>query len=92
VDEGCGAKNLHIHITVLEPGARAHPPHKHEGEEAFYIIEGTGEVIRGDKSFKVEAGSVVFLPPQELHGIRNTGKTPLKYMVIICAATRRLKE
>jgi len=84
VDESCGAKHLHIHVSVTSPEARAHPPHKHDGEEAFYVLKGVGEVTIENESFKVEAGSSMFLPPGEPHGIRNIGNTPLKYMIIIC--------
>ena len=84
VDERLGAKHLHIHVSVVSPEARAHPPHTHDGEEAFYILEGVGEVTIGEETFRVDAGSCVFLPPGKLHGIRNIGKSNLKYMVIIC--------
>ena len=30
-----------IHISVVNPKAKAHPPHIHDEEEVFYVLEGS---------------------------------------------------
>jgi uncharacterized cupin superfamily protein len=40
LDEDVPEGRLHIHISEIAPGTRAHPPHTHEGVEAFYVLEG----------------------------------------------------
>jgi len=84
VDEKLGAKHLHIHVSVVGPKSRVHPPHKHEGEEAYYVLEGVGEVTVKEETYRVETDSSVFVPPGEPHGIQNIGNTTLRYMVINC--------
>ena len=39
VDESLPPERLHIHISEVGPGARAHPPHAHDGVEALYMLE-----------------------------------------------------
>ena len=35
-------ERLRIHISEVGPGERSHPPHQHDGVEAFYMLEGEG--------------------------------------------------
>ena len=83
VDETLGAEKLRMHISVIDPGMRAHDPHQHEGEEIYYILEGEAEVSIEDENFLVNANTAVFVTPDKIHGIKNAGNSILKYMVII---------
>lgn len=83
VDETLGAKKLRMHISVIKPGMRAHDPHQHEGEEIYFILEGTAEVSIEDEIFIANANTAVFVNSNKMHGIRNAGDSVLKYMVII---------
>ena len=52
------------------------PPHVHDHEdEAFYILDGTFEVLSGDQVTTLEAGSYVFLPRHVPHAFKNVGET-----------------
>ena len=73
---------LEVHETVLEPDARPHPPHHHEGEELFLISSGTLEATVAGKSTQLGPGSVLFVASNEEHGIRNVGNKPAQYFVI----------
>ena len=46
-DDGLDPEKLSVHISQVEAGQRCHPPHRHEGMEVFYVIEGTGTVEIG---------------------------------------------
>ncbi len=83
VSEAIGAKKLRIHLSVVGPHRKPHEPHQHDGEEIFFILEGEGKVIVGNKEYKVGPMTAVFIPPNVFHGIENTGDKPLKYLVII---------
>ena len=74
---------LHFHISEIEPGTRAHPPHTHEGIEAFYVFEGEGIVEMGEERQPVHANEAVVIDAGVLHGLVNTGQTRMRYMVII---------
>lgn len=63
----------------LNPGATPHPPHKHPEEEFMLITEGTGEIKVEGKLTKVGPGTMMYCAANKLHGIVNTGKSPLLF-------------
>jgi mannose-6-phosphate isomerase-like protein (cupin superfamily) len=63
----------------LKPGASPHPPHQHPEEEFMVITEGTGDVSVEGKITKVGPGTMMYCAANKLHGIVNTGKTPLLF-------------
>jgi mannose-6-phosphate isomerase-like protein (cupin superfamily) len=64
---------------LLKPGMSPHPPHDHPEEEFMMIAEGTGEVSVEGKVTKVGPGSLMYCGAGKLHGIVNTGKSPLLF-------------
>ena len=63
----------------LNAGATPHPPHSHPEEEFMLITEGTGEMTVEGKPVKVGPGVMMYCAANKLHGIVNTGKTPLLF-------------
>ena len=63
----------------LKPGMTPHPPHQHPEEEFMVITEGTGEISLGGKITKVAPGAMMYCAANRLHGIVNTGKSPLLF-------------
>ena len=63
----------------LNAGATPHPPHQHPEEEFMVITEGSGEISINGRIQKVAAGSMMYCAGNALHGIVNTGKTPLLF-------------
>jgi len=82
VNETCGAQHLRMHVSVINPGAAAHPPHRHADEEIIYILEGRAVVLLGETEHAVGEQTAVFCASQLWHGLRNAGDEPLKYMII----------
>jgi (S)-ureidoglycine aminohydrolase len=83
VDEDRQPERLHIHISEISPGTWSHPPHQHDGVEAFYVLEGEGTLeIDGERHILKANESAVF-DPTKLHGLLNTGTAPMRYVVII---------
>jgi mannose-6-phosphate isomerase-like protein (cupin superfamily) len=84
VDPVVDPDRLSLHISQIEPGTRAHPPHIHAGVEAFYVLEGSGTLeIEDQPRVTLSANQVVIVEPGKLHGFVNTGSVPLRYMVIL---------
>jgi mannose-6-phosphate isomerase-like protein (cupin superfamily) len=77
--DGC---KLAVHESALAPNSEPHPPHHHNGEEMFLVLEGTLEVTINGKSSRISRGSVAFIGSGDEHGIRNPGEVPAKYYVV----------
>lgn len=54
--------------------------HHHADHEVYYVIAGTGFVHLDGTEHPVEAGSVVFVPGNTPHFVRNTGDDTLKLL------------
>jgi mannose-6-phosphate isomerase-like protein (cupin superfamily) len=63
----------------LKAGMSPHPPHQHPEEEFMVITEGTGEITVEGKITKVGPGTMMYCAAGRLHGITNSGKTPLLF-------------
>jgi mannose-6-phosphate isomerase-like protein (cupin superfamily) len=63
----------------LKAGMSPHLPHQHPEEEFMVITEGTGEIVVEGKTTKVGPGTMMYCAAGRLHGIVNTGKTPLLF-------------
>ena len=83
---------LECHVTTLNPGEIAHPPHQHPDEELLIIKEGTVECLVNGELKRVGPGSVVFQASNQLHNIKNVGDTPATYHVIKWNSPGMLKK
>lgn len=79
-----GAKHFYMRLFEMEPGAHI-KPHYHPWEHEIFILEGGGEVRIGERVFKVEAGHVVFIPPNVEHEYK-AGESGMKFLCMIPAA------
>ncbi len=59
--------------------------HRHEPEETYYVLEGSGTVTLDGAEHAVGTGSSVFIPSQVEHGIANTGRSPLRFFYVFAA-------
>jgi mannose-6-phosphate isomerase-like protein (cupin superfamily) len=66
-------------MAILAPGASPHPPHRHPEEEFLIVSDGTGEIECDGKTVQVEPGAIMYCAGNTLHGITNTGKTPMTF-------------
>ena len=86
LDADLKGEPLHIHISEVGPGSRAHPPHRHGGIEAFYMLAGEGTLEIDGESFLLKANESAVFDPQKLHGLANYSNAPMQYLVIIYRA------
>jgi len=79
-----GLAGLGCALTIVPPGKRAYPFHRHHvSNELFYVLSGSGEVRLDDRTLPVRAGDLIANPAgTEAHQIVNTGKDELRYLAI----------
>lgn len=63
----------------LKAGMSPHEPHSHPEEEFLHVVEGTGEIMIDGTTTKVGPGSIMYSAGNKMHGIKNTGKTPMLF-------------
>ena len=73
---------LECHVTTLNRGIAAHPPHRHADEELLIVKEGVVEALVAGEWVKLGPGSVIFQAANIDHAIRNAGEQPATYHVI----------
>ena len=71
-----------IHATTLNAGKASHAPHTHRNEEIILLIEGSGEMLIGDKVYKAGPYDVLYVSPMLPHAFTNTGNIPCTYFAI----------
>ena len=64
------------HVTVLQPGA-GYEPHADPYDVAILLLEGEVETL--DR--RVGAPTFIYYGAGELHGLRNVGTSPARYLV-----------
>lgn len=76
--ENVGIKFAEMGILMLHPGQEwGYPDHSHEDEEAYFILQGKGLQIIGNKEFEIEKYMAVYIPSNLIHITKNTGNEPL---------------
>ena len=71
-----------LKMSVLGPKQSSHAPHKHAGNEMFFVLEGTAQFYLDGKTATGGANTSFMCPDNSEHGISNAGNTELKYLVI----------
>ena len=82
ITKGMGANNFAMRLFEVAPGGFS-PLHTHPWEHEVFILEGEGVVFDGEKATPFEADDVVFVPSDERHQFKNTGKESLKFLCLI---------
>ena len=83
VGEAEGARNVDVHINVLNVDSGPGPYHFHEHAENVYIVlEGTlGVVVEGERHL-LQRDDVAFIPPGVRHSAGNAGDVPARVIEI----------
>jgi mannose-6-phosphate isomerase-like protein (cupin superfamily) len=79
--ENFSAKDDLAAVAVIEPGQQIHPPHQHADEEYLLVVSGDGTWNLKGETRPAHAGDMLYAAPWDLHGITNTGTTPLTFVV-----------
>ena len=66
----CGSSHLTTSLVEMEPGG-SQRAHRHEPEQIYYFISGTGMMSVEDETWEVTEGDCVLVPANSTHSIRN---------------------
>ncbi|KAK5173814.1 uncharacterized protein LTR77_002495 [Saxophila tyrrhenica] len=73
-------------IATCAPGNSLLCTHQHTHAEIYYVIRGSGVVEIEGKEFDVKEGSVVFIPSDAKHGVRNaSGSEEFVWLYVFAA-------
>jgi putative monooxygenase len=72
VSPEAGSQNLITLVQKMKPGGGTGLHYHKQGDEVFYVIEGTGLAVLGDTNYKIEAGDLIFIPKNIDHKVRNS--------------------
>ena len=79
------AHNFVSGFVIIEPDGSV-PLHEHEQEEVYYVLKGRGEMTVGEEVQTMQAVSVVYIPSNTPHTLRNTGTEELHMLFVYSPA------
>jgi quercetin dioxygenase-like cupin family protein len=77
-----GAPNFALRVIEFAPGA-VFAPHQHPYEHEIFVLEGQGAVEGPAGKVAMKPGTAIYVPPDEVHGYRNTGDVPLRFVCVV---------
>jgi len=83
-----GANNFCMRVFEIASGGNT-PKHAHDWEHEMFIHAGEGEVYNKGQWNRVNAGTIVFIPGNEEHQIRNAGK---ELLAVVCLVPSKAPE
>ena len=82
VSEETGGEYSLYELTV--PPQLGALPHIHHAEnEAFYVLEGEVEFLKGERTVRAGVGEFVFISRGVVHGFKNVGQEPARCLGIV---------
>ena len=66
--------------------------HRLTSSEVYYILEGEGEMYINNEKEKVNVGQAIYIPPNSVQRIKNTGLNDLVFLCIVDPAWRKEDE
>ena len=78
------------HATV-KPGKTTYK-HRLKTSEVYYILRGNGIMHINDESGQVKEGQAIYIPPDTIQFIKNTGTTDLIFICIVDPAWKKEDE
>jgi quercetin dioxygenase-like cupin family protein len=77
------APNFVFRYFNVEPGGHSTMPDQHLHDHGIMILHGQGEVHLDGKVTTVGPNDIVYIAPNAVHGIVNTGDSPLGFLCVI---------
>jgi quercetin dioxygenase-like cupin family protein len=74
-------------LDMLIPAGGGPPPHRHNFEECFRVLEGSVEVqLRDSPPVRLVLGESANIPANALHSFRNTGQAAARLLCLVAPA------
>ncbi len=83
-----GAANFCMRVFEIAPGGHT-PKHAHDWEHEMFVHSGAGEVYGNGQWQPLQAGKAMFIPANEEHQMKNTGK---ELLVVVCLVPAKAPE
>ena len=77
-----GAPNFAMRVIEFAPGA-VFDRHQHPYEHEIFVLEGEGVAEGPERGVAMRPGAAIYVPPDVLHGYRNTGEGVLRFICVI---------
>ncbi len=78
--------------VYLKPGAECGQHSTKVNEEQLVFLEGVGTATIAGETMQVGKGMIVYIPPETVHNIKNTGGEPLVYIFCVAPAGGKKTE
>jgi mannose-6-phosphate isomerase-like protein (cupin superfamily) len=85
------ATNYSLAHAIIKPGQTS-LRHKLKTTEVYYILEGEGLMHINKETQRVHPGHAIYIPPNSLQFIQNTGKDDLVFLCIVDPAWKKEDE
>jgi mannose-6-phosphate isomerase-like protein (cupin superfamily) len=82
-ESGLVSLNYSLAHATLEPNVSSLPHKFFTASEVYYILKGTGLMHIDDETAEVGPGDTIYIPPQAIQYIENTGKDNLEFLCIV---------
>jgi quercetin dioxygenase-like cupin family protein len=82
VGQADGAEKFCMRMFEIAPGGFT-PKHAHDWEHEIFVHSGEGAVFTGGVWVPISRGTVLFVPPNEVHQMKNAGEDPLVFICLI---------
>jgi quercetin dioxygenase-like cupin family protein len=76
------AKTVQVGLITFHPGCR-NLFHTHAGEQILYVTEGKGILATKEKQTEVGPGSIIYIPPGEVHYHGATKDSAFTHLAVI---------
>ncbi|MFF5702297.1 cupin domain-containing protein [Streptomyces sp. NPDC012794] len=80
-----------MRVTLGEGADGARPHHHGRSAEMFYVVDGTAQLLAGDKVVTAGAGDVVIVPPGQQHAFAAAPGETAEMLVIITPGVERFE-
>jgi quercetin dioxygenase-like cupin family protein len=82
LSEKDGAPNFSMRIFRIQPGGYT-PFHSHSWEHEIFIIGGEGILVDEGEEYRLKAGDIALVSPQERHQFRNNGQQIWEFLCLV---------
>src|SRR5262245_52961691 len=85
----CDAKDTDGTWSLMEediPAGHGPPPHRHDWDEAYYVIDGALDFEIDGKLVRVAAGDFTYLPRNTVHAFKGASPSPTRVLIFAVPA------
>ncbi len=85
----CDAKDTADAWSLMEedvPVGMGPPPHRHDWDEAYYVIDGALDFVIDGKPVRIERGDFAYLPRNTVHAFKGASPSPARVLIFAAPA------